>query len=75
MIYDELTMRLIIIIIKIIMSIIHYRVNFVLFQAVCSGCSGGRAPLKYKQWEPQRVCDACFTKLEAGNPQDSLKQL
>jgi len=39
-------------------------------KAVCSGCSGHRAPLKYQQWESQRVCDICFDILEKAHGSD-----
>jgi len=39
---------------------------------VCTACSRNKAPLKYKCWEPHRVCDACFDSLEKqhGNDED-----
>ena len=33
---------------------------------VCSHCSDNKAPLRYKQFQPVRVCDSCYLSLEKG---------
>ena len=34
-------------------------------KVVCSACSSSRAPLKYRDYEPSRVCDTCFDELQS----------
>ena len=31
---------------------------------VCTHCSDNKAPLKYKQFQPARVCDSCYLTLQ-----------
>ena len=33
-------------------------------KVVCTPCSRNKAPLRYKGWQPHRVCDACYDSLE-----------
>jgi len=35
-------------------------------QVVCSTCSANKAPLKYRSWNPARVCDICYDAIEQG---------
>merc|ERR1712130_581337 len=33
-------------------------------KVVCAQCSASKAPLRYRQFEPSRVCDACYDAVE-----------
>ena len=33
-------------------------------KVVCSQCSANKAPIKYRQYEPVRVCSSCFDALK-----------
>ena len=35
-------------------------------KVVCATCSGSRAPLRYRDYEAARVCDACYDLIEEG---------
>ena len=33
-------------------------------KVVCAQCSASKAPLRYRQFEPSRVCDTCYDAVE-----------
>merc|ERR1719410_3210274 len=33
-------------------------------KVICAPCSANKAPLRYRQFEPSRVCDPCFDSIE-----------